>query len=122
MMTEVIAKQVTLDKKYNIEFTEVVRRTSSKDDSEFLTGTFDQFNRAVNGKPQRVFLRFICSNEEVMDLIESAYKNEQRVSILCVDKPNEYVKKDKNGNVVMIDGKELKVYGTQWQIEGFISE
>jgi hypothetical protein len=118
-MTEVIATTIeTLDVKSNIGFTEVTRRKSSKDGSEFLTGTFNQFNRPVNGEPQDMYNRFICSDSETMTLIESALQSGDRVNIVYKMTPNNYVKKDKAGNTVMVDGKELMIYQKQYQIKG----
>jgi hypothetical protein len=118
-MTEVIETTEVLSVMANCEITEVVRRASTKGDnagSEFLTGTFDKYPRKVNGKPTKMYMRFNCGIPSLYEKLENALATGERIHLVFDPIPNNYEKKDKSGNVVMVDGKVLQVFGEQYRI------
>ena len=114
-MTAVTEKKIVRSIMANCEITELVRRTG-KEDTEFLTGTFDQYEREINGKPTSMYVRWNSSNPSVYDRLENALATGERIHLVVKRKPNNYVKKDKNGNEVIVDGKPLTIYGEQYEV------
>lgn len=115
-MTEVIEVTEVQSVLANCEITEVVRRESSKDGSVFLTGTFDKYTRKTNGKPSTQWNRWNCVNPSVFEKLENALATGERVHLVFEPQDNNYIKKDKAGNEVKIDGKTLWINGTQYRI------
>lgn len=111
-----VENQVMLNVLHFNEFNEVTTRKSSKGKGEFITGSFDGYSLPQNGKADSTYNKYVCYDAKVIEKITIAHTNTNRVSMLVKTTDNNWIKNDKAGNPVIVDGIPLKIYGKQHEI------